>query len=87
MDISFQTVDKTLLVSTPEAKRREMGNLVIISRPRNHRYATLTSISFTVWRILRMPYRYWMNGILMSMIIDKTPVDCLVNQAQQIVSS
>ena len=28
MDISFQTVDKTLLVSTPEAKRREMGNLV-----------------------------------------------------------
>ena len=30
MDISFQTVDKTLWVSTPEAKRREMemGNLV-----------------------------------------------------------
>ena len=23
--------------------------------------------AFTVWRMLRMPYRYWMNGILMSM--------------------
>jgi len=76
MDISFQTVDKTLLVSTPEAKRREMGNLV-------HHFQTeepsVCDIDFD--------FRYWMNGILMSMIIDKTPVDCLVNQAQQIVSS
>ena len=46
MDISFQTVDKTLWVSTPEANVEKWGTLSIISRPRNHRYATLTSIYF-----------------------------------------
>lgn len=105
MDISFQTVDKTLWVSTPEAKRREMGNLV-------HHFHTeepsVCDIDFDFfyclahtsdavqildeWNFNEHDRIHTGAAIVCTVfidhkIIDKTPVDCLVNQAQQIVSS